>query len=280
VKLAVLIATPVLWSFAADLEQARKLYDHTEYHKSLEILKAIPQKNAAVYALMGRDYFMTSEYKQAAAALEKAVAAEPRNSDYVLWLARTYGRKAETASPFSALGQASKARQYFEKAVDLDPRNLDALSDLMDYYLQAPGIAGGGMEKAERVADMISRVDVAEGQWAQAKVDEKRKQFASAEKHLRRAVELGPQAGRHVALARLLAKQRRYEESDRELALAEQMAPSSPRLLYDRAEVYIESRRNLELAKSLLQRYLASEITADDPPKADARKLLRKVEGT
>ncbi len=273
------MTVPLFWVSAADLEQARKLYDHTEYQKSLDVLKQIPRKDAATYALMGRDYFMTGEYKQAAAQFEKAVAAEPRNSDYVLWLARTYGRRAEMANPLSALGQAAKARQLFEKAVDLDPHNLDALSDLLDFYLQAPGVAGGGMEKAQKVVEMIGRVDPAEGQWAQAKVDEKRKEWKSAEEHLRRAVELGPQTGRHVALARLLAKQRRYEESDHELALAEQMSPSSPKLLYDRAEIYIESHRNLEQAKSLLERYLASDITPDDPPKADARKLLRKVEG-
>jgi tetratricopeptide (TPR) repeat protein len=280
VKLAALITIPFFWVSAADLEQARKLYDHTDYQKSLDLLKAIPQKDAAVYALMGRNYFMAGEYKQAAAALEKAVAEEPRNSDYILWLARTYGRRAEMANPLSALGQAAKARQFFEKAVELDSHNLDALDDLLDFYLQAPGVAGGGTEKAEKIVEMISRVDPAEGQWAQAKVDERRKEWKSAEEHLRRAVELGPQAGRFVALARLLAKQRRYEESDHELALAEQMAPSSPKLLYDRAEVYIESHRNLELAKSLLERYLASDITPDDPPKADARKLLRKIEGS
>jgi tetratricopeptide (TPR) repeat protein len=256
------------------------MYNRTEYQKSLEVLKSLPQKDAAAYALMGRDYFMIGDYKQASAALEKAVAEEPGNSDYTLWLARTYGRRAEMASAFSALGQAAKARQLFEKAVALDPHNLDALSDLLDFYLQAPGVAGGGMEKAQKVVAMIGRVDPAEGQWAQAKVDEKRKAWNSAEEHLRRAVELSPQAGRHVALARLLAKQRRYQESDHELALAEQMSPSSPKLLYDRAEIYIESHRNLEQAKSLLERYLASDITPDDPPKADASKLLRKIQGS
>jgi tetratricopeptide (TPR) repeat protein len=280
VKLAALMAVTVLWGSAADLEEARHFYDHTEYRKSIDVLKAIPQKDAAAYALMGKDYFMSGEYKQAAGALEKAVAAEPRNADYVLWLARADGRKAEMANPFSALGQASKARQYFEKAVSLDPRNLDALNDLLDYYLQAPGIAGGGVDKAQKVVGMIGQVDAAEGQWAQAKLDEKRKEWSSAEEHLRRAVELGPQTGRLVALARLLAKQGRYEESDRELARAEQMAPSSPRLLYDRAEVYIDSHRNLSEAKSLLERYLACDVTPDDPPKADARKLLSKIEAS
>ncbi|HLI84104.1 MAG TPA: tetratricopeptide repeat protein [Bryobacteraceae bacterium] len=279
-RLAAVMAVAALWGSAADLEQARKFYDHTEYQKSIDLLKPIPQKDAAAYALLGQAYFMSGDYKQAAGALERAVAAEPRNADYVLWLARTYGRRAEMANPLSALGQASKARQYFENAVELNPRHIDALNDLLDFYLQAPGIAGGGMEKAERVVGMIGRVDAAEGQWAQAKLDEKRKEWNSAEQHLRRSVELGPQPGRFVALARLLAKRGRYEESDRELARAQQMAPSSPRLLYDRAEVYIDSNRNLGEAKSLLERYLACDITPDDPPKADARKLLRKIEAS
>jgi tetratricopeptide (TPR) repeat protein len=280
VKLAALIAMPVFWGSAADLEQARKLYDHTEYQKSLDVLKAIPQKDAAAYVLMGRDCFMLADYKQAMLAFEKAVAGDPHNSDYVLWLARTYGRRAEMANPFSAIGQASRSRQYFEKAVELNPRNIDALNDLLDFYMEAPGAVGGGMDKAQKVVSMISTADPAEGLWAQAKLDEKRKEWSSAEEHLRRAVEVKPQAGRFVALARFLAKQGRYEESDQDLARAEQMAPSSPRLLYDRADVYIQSHRNLALAKTLLERYLASDVTPDDPPKADARKLLQKIQGT
>ena len=50
--------------------------------------------------------------------------------------------------------------------------------------------------------------------------------------------------------------------------------------MYERAHIYIESHRNLDLAKDLLERYLRADISADDPPKADARKLLRKIEGS
>ena len=50
---------------------------------------------------------------------------------------------------------ASKARQYFERAVALDPANEEAMNDLFDYYLQAPGFLGGGFERAEQVAKRI-----------------------------------------------------------------------------------------------------------------------------
>src|ERR1022692_3087103 len=123
----------LLWAAGPDVEQARKLYNLTDFDQSLRVLHAIPEKNGAVYELMGRNYYMQGEYKKATEVLEKAVAAEPANSQYALWLARAFGRRAETSSPFTAPGQASRARQYFEKAAQLNPRNLDALSDLFEY---------------------------------------------------------------------------------------------------------------------------------------------------
>jgi tetratricopeptide (TPR) repeat protein len=280
VKLAVMTGLWMVSAAAADLGEARKLYDRTEFEESLKALKAIGQKDGAAYALMGQNYFMTGEYKKATEVLEKAVAAEQRNSEYVDWLGRSYARRAEVASPFTAFGQAVKARQYFEKAVALDPKNIDALNDLLDYELEAPGFLGGGLDRAKATVAAISQVDPAEGSWAQAKLDEKRKEWSSAEEHLREAVALGPQVGRFVALARFLARQGRYQESDENFARAEQLAPESPRLLYARADIYIQSHRNLELARDLLRRYLRASITPDDPPKADARKLLRQIEGS
>src|SRR6185369_4259626 len=115
---------------------------------------------------------------------------------------RAYGRRAETSSPFTAPGQASKARQYFEKATQLNPRNLEALTDLFEYYLEAPGFLGGGMDKAERTAEQISAIDPAEGHWSRAKLAEKRKDNGGAEEQLRRAVEASPhQVGRLLDLA-------------------------------------------------------------------------------
>jgi tetratricopeptide (TPR) repeat protein len=267
--------------FGADLDQARKLYDLTEFEQSVRILQTLSQKDTAVNELLGRNYFMMGEYKKATDALEKAVAAEPSNSDYALWLGRAYGRRAEMSNPFSAVGQASKARLYFERAVELDPRNLEALNDLLEYYLEAPGFMGGGTDKARATAARIGQVDASEGHWALAKVAEKHKEMGSAEEQLLRALELSPQrVGRFIDLARFFAKQGRFQESDQTFAKAQQIAPDSPKLMYARADVYVKYRRNLDMAKTLLQKYLTCTITPEDPPKAEARKLLRQIEGS
>jgi tetratricopeptide (TPR) repeat protein len=266
---------------AADWEQAQKLYDRTEYEESLKVLKTIPQKDARAYGLMGQNYLMIGEYKKATEVLEKAVAAEPNNSDYVMWLARAYGRRAEVANPVSAVGLASKSRQYFERAVALDPHNIDALNDLLEYYLEAPGFLGGGMDKAKATVAQITSVNPAEGQWAQSRIDEKHKEPRNAEEHLRRAVEMAPmQVGRLIDLARFLSKEGRFQEAEQSFARAAEIAPGAPKLLYARAETYVKSHRNLDVAKDLLKRYLNSNVTPEDPPKTAARKLLQQIEGS
>lgn len=277
---ALVLIAATLQAGGADLDQARKLYNRSDFEGSLQVLHEVSPKDAEAYELLGRDYFMTGEYKKATDALEKAVALNPRDSDSAMWLGRAYGRRAETSNPFSAMGHASKARQYFERAVELNPRNIDALNDLLEYYLEAPGFMGGGMDKAKAVVARISQVDAAEGLWAQSTLDVKHKEMGSAEEHLRRALELNPQrVGRLIDLARFLAKQGRYQESDQNFARAEQLAPDNPKLMFARADVYVKSGRNLPLAKELLKKYLASTVDPEDPPKAEARKLLRQIEG-
>lgn len=276
---AVLAVCPLL-AASADIDLARRLYHLTDYSASLEVLKTIEPKDGPVYELIGRNHYMLGEYKKATEILEKAVAAEPDNSNYELWLARAFGRRAETASPFTAAPNANKARQHFERSVQLNPNNLEALSDLFEYYLEAPGFMGGGLGKAAGVADQMATIDPAEGHWAQARLAEKKKEFGTAEEHLQRAAEIAPiQVGRLIALARFLSKQGRIQESDQNFRKAEKIAPNSPQVIYARADTYIQQGRNLDQARKLLKRYLRAQLTPDDPPRAAAEKLLKKASG-
>src|SRR5438270_6661420 len=167
-----LTLTTALLAGSPEFDRARKLYDQTDFEHSLKILQALPNKDGAALALMGRNHYMQGDFKKATDVLEKAVLAEPSNAEYFLWLARSFGRRAETSSPFTAPGHASKARQYFEKSVQLNPTDLEAVNDLFEYYLEAPGFLGGGLDKAQRAAEQIARINPSEGHWALAKIAE------------------------------------------------------------------------------------------------------------
>lgn len=259
-------------------DQARELFDRTEYEESLSLLASLPDKTAAGLAVMGQDYFMLGEYKKSTEALEKASALDPDNARILHWLGRAYGRRAEIASFFSAPGYASKSRQALEKSVQLDPSNRDATGDLLDYYLDAPNFMGGGMQKAEALAKLIGQNDPAEGHYAQALIEDKRKHYDAAEDQLRRAAELAPkQVSRFVALAKYLAKLGQYNESDAMFDKAVKLAPNDPQIMFERASTYVKTRRNLGQARQLLQKYLHAPLTPDDPPRQDAEALLRKI---
>jgi tetratricopeptide (TPR) repeat protein len=277
---------PVLWVSAAVLlaaattavERARALYQKTQYEEAIRLLENSGERSAEAHHLLGRCWYMLGDYKKATAAFERAVQAEPANSIYHDWLGKAYGRRAETSSFLTAPGYATKARRSFERAVELDPGNLEALSDLFEYYLEAPGVLGGGLEKAEALTARFARLDPAEYHWALARLAEKRRDFSAAEREYRRAAELEPaKPGRWMDLARFLARQGRHAEADEAFERAQKVAPGNPRVWFSRAAAWIESGRNLAEARRLLERYLEAELTPDDPPRREARKLLEKA---
>jgi Tfp pilus assembly protein PilF len=205
-----------------NVERAQEFYQRAEYQAAIDALLPLARKGPDTLALLGRAYYMSAQYKLATECLEKAVAADSSNAGYYDWLGKAYGRRAETSSFVTALSYASRTRDNFEKAVTVDPVNLEALSDLFEYYLEAPRALGGGMDKAEAIAARIGRLDTAEFECKLAEIAEKRKQHQVAEQHLRRAVAIEPgQIGRVLDLGEFLSRQGRYEECDELFRIAD-----------------------------------------------------------
>lgn len=271
-----LLIAPLLWFQADPLEQARKLYQSTQYEKAIQAASALQSPDAALLA--AQSWFGLEEYKKATDLLEKTIEKQPGRADLHLWLGRAYGRRAETSNPLMAPRYASRARENFERAVALNPKYVEAMSDLFEYYLQAPGFLGGGKDKAAAMAQKISAIDKAEGYFAQARLAEDRKDYTAAEQQLRQAMDAAPgNVGRVLDLAKFLARRGRIEESEQAFRKAEQIAPASPKILFDRAAVYVEGKRNLDQARALLRRYLAAQLTPDDPSRKEAEKLLKSA---
>ncbi len=264
---------------AQDLTRAEELYNRTDYDRSLALLDK-HTNDPATNSLIGRNSFMTGNFKAASDFFEKAIQASPSNSEYFDWLGRAYGRRAETSNPLMAPAWASRARQAFEKSVQLDPKNGDALADLFDYYLEAPGFLGGGYDKAFAVAEKVSAIDPGEAYYDRFKLDQKRKDFGRAEQHLRQAVAAAPHSlGHIIALAKYLANQGRISESDALFANAQQVAPDNPKIWFAQADVLVKQKRNLNEAKALLTKYMNAPITVDDPSRQEALRLLKQAGG-
>ena len=232
--------------------------------------------------------FGQEEYAAAAKVLEKAVSAAPNASPYHLWLGRAYGRRAETMSKWkwwSALSLAKKTRQEFERAVELDGSNEAALSDMLSFYIEAPGIVGGGLDRAEKIADRIAALNQAPGigvsaggERAWAAIEEKRGDFDAAETRLRKARSLEPNDIGHIlGLASFLARRGWDEESDQLYAEALEREPQSPEVWFSRAKALVRGNRKPAEARALLERYVQAQLEPDAAPRWEARKLLKEL---
>ena len=129
------------------------------------------------------------------------------------------------------------------------------------------------------LAKKIEATDPVEYHYALAQIAEKRKDIRTAEHHLREAFTMAPRSvGRAIDLARFLSNHGRIQESEAIFAQAEKIAPNTPRLMFERASAYVQAKKNLDEAKALLQRYLKSPLTPDDPPRAEAERLLKQAQ--
>ena len=262
------------------VSKALGLYNKTDYPAAIHLLQPGIGDPKAL-ELLGQAYFMNGEYKRATDTLERAVALAPNSSMTFTWLGRAYGRRAETSFPVAALGYAQKTREHFETAVKLDPKNGEAVNDLYEFYIEAPAVVGGGMEKARNLLPLIAEIDPVEVHFARARMAEQKKQYDQAETHYRNALSMAPdQPGRVLDVANFLAKRGRFEEADQLFERAEKLAPNSPKVAFQRAESYVRAQRKLDEAQNLLRKYLGlPNLTPDDPPRAEAQKLLKKAQG-
>lgn len=146
--------------------QALELYRAKHYpdaRTAFQVLTLDEPDNARVRYYLGRIAMKRNDTDDAILQFEKAVELDPENSGYHAELGGAYGSAAEKASLLSQMSFAKKCRASLERAVELDPANLDARQGLVDYYRQAPSFLGGGILKAYTQAEEIRQRDLERG---------------------------------------------------------------------------------------------------------------------
>ena len=210
----------------------------------------------------------------AIAACEQAVARRPDDSGNQMWLGRAYGLKAENANPLVALSLAKKVRVAFERAAQLAPSNVPAQTALGQFYIAAPAIIGGGLDKASQVAAQLMPVSPAAAHRLLAMAAEKRKDFPQAETEFRNAVAAGHTPAAWVDLG---AFYQRRQQPDRAVAALQSALDADPfhdASLMDIASILGDAHRSPEMAEKALRLYLDSSAKSEAAPVFKVRVQL------
>jgi tetratricopeptide (TPR) repeat protein len=231
--------------------------------------------DAEAHNLLCRAYFSMADWDRGISACEKAVALDPNNSRYHMWLGRVYGEKADGSSFFTAASLAGKVRTEFETAVRLDSNNVDARSDLGEFYLEAPGIVGGGRDKAETQVQALAALDPAKADYLKGRMAEKKKDLVTAEKEYRAAIEASHgSALTWFNLALFFRHQQRWDDMEEAIQHAVSAQVDRPEIIMESGEVLLRSGRNFPAAVIYLRRYLALNSKAEEAPAFKAHYLL------
>ena len=133
-----------------------------------------------------------NEPAKAERKFEEAVKADPKVALYHLWLGRAVGDQAQDASIVRQPFMARRVKAEFEKAVELDPTLLDARDGLISFYLQAPAVMGGSLEKAKEQQRLIAAQDAMRGHSAAVNIAWHQRDTVATERALQAAVATAP----------------------------------------------------------------------------------------
>ncbi len=197
---------------------------------------------------------------------ELAAANDPGNSYTQMWMGRAYGMKASRANPLIAFSLARKVRSAFERAVELDPANVQAMSDLGEYYVAAPAIVGGGLDKARSLAGRMQPRFASQAHRLLALIANRNKDSATAESEFKKAVLAGRTPAAYIDLGQFYQQQNQHDKAVEAVQAGVEADRRKDATLVDAASILTTMNRSPQLAESLLREYLSSPAKSDDAP--------------
>jgi tetratricopeptide (TPR) repeat protein len=312
-----LLATPLAAQVgAAALHQAEELIEAGHWKRARTMVEGRLQESpddALATFLLSQIRFAFGDHESPMKLAERAVALDPGVARFHRQVAEVAGMMAQRANLFQQIGLARRFKTEIDAAISLDPKDIQALRDLMEYYLLAPGIAGGDKAKARAVAEQIGRVDRGEGFAAEARLAAFAKDARKQESLLRQAAEASPSHYKlRIALAEFYLKQRgnldaaieaareavhldparadgysilaeaygargQLAEMDAVLAAADQAVPDDRTPHYRAAEGLLRYGKFRAEAERQLRVYLAQEPEGNEPTLAQARERVAQA---
>ena len=235
-------------------------------------------RDAAAAFYLGRIAIEERRHDRAAEYFETATKLEPRSSTYFLWLGRAYGRAAQEANVLRQPGLAKKTKSAWERAIEIDPDNLDARADLIQYYVQAPGFLGGSTTKAHAQAEEIRKRNALRGYLEIGGLYEREKKLVDAEKAYLAASR--EKSDRHVGEYRLGLFYQNTGAFEKAFELFESMIAANPAelgALFQIGKTGAMSGQRLDRSAEALEAYLQTTPGRNDPSLAAAHWRLGMI---
>jgi tetratricopeptide (TPR) repeat protein len=165
----------------------------------------------------------------------------------------------------------------FERAVELDPKNGDAVDDLGEYYIAAPVFIGGGVDKADALADRELKIAPQAAHRTYALAAEASKDYVRAEQEFRAAVMVAGRPEAWADLGHYYARRKQLDQSIQALQKCMKADPAMDAAVVDAASILMEINRERDLAEKMLRGYLSGNAKSDAAPAYKVHEQLARL---
>lgn len=200
------------------------------------------------------------QFAAAIPLLEKCVAAEPGNSKFHQWLGRALGLQAAQNGIASSVLSIRKVKAELEKAIELDPVNLEARQDLAIMYRALPGLLGGSNAKAAEQIAFIQRHDPALAAQIEGDFLASDKKYDAALAAYNESAKLNLCPAILVRISLVHQQKKEWEKSFAALERALALDADHPFTLYQIGRTAALSGQQLDRGEKCLRTYIAMPV--------------------
>ncbi len=262
------------------VDSAHELYNEGKYAQARAVLApeaARGSNDGDVYYWMAKSDFEMNRFDDSINEAERAIALNPNNAEYHRLLGEACGHKADHSSWFAGVGLARRMRAALEHASELDPRNVPVRRDLVNFYVRAPGLVGGGEQKALDEIRQIFGLDPVEGHLARMNFYQERKQWEQADQECGSVLAAKPnRPGPYYEVASYFEYRDNGPAARLAVTEGRQNAGDSQRFDYYGAVAAVLTG-DFDDAEAALKRYLLVPSHSDQPSPADAHVWLGRL---
>lgn len=265
----------IIWSLALTLLSGLAVADTPTQNEAIELLLAKEQYSNTIKAVQQQPDYASNAYWQelhaqalmgqqknedAATLLEKAIAQFPQNADLQQVAAMNNFALAQQVSIFSAPGYAKDGAAQLRKAIELAPEKTTFKLNLIGFYLQAPGVAGGDEKAGRQLAAELAKSDAIDGAIAQGMVLNHDEKIAEAIQVIDAQLQANPENARLLGQKASLLRMNKQEAAALPLyqqAAAHAEKPGSRhQYLYQVGRIAANTKQETSVGKEALQQVI------------------------
>lgn len=192
--LSLLLLFPLMIWSQSDYGKAEKLFEVGKYDQARPVFESFLKENPShlkTLEYLGDIAGHQKSWDKAIVYYQKLKQLKPTEANYYYKYGGVLGMKAKDSNSFKALGMIGEVKQSFEKAIELNPKHIEARWALVMIYIQLPGFVGGSESKAIRYSEELLKLSPVDGYLSRGQIDEHFKRYTAAEQQYKKAIAAG-----------------------------------------------------------------------------------------